>query len=237
MGPLATHMTTSFRIVNNSIFDLELYETLDFVKQNKNWLERLRAMLSFIKPQNYKGIGRTTFAADPFFLNKTTGEIITWVDTAKLSGENNAAKLKLLEIEKHRNGDTRMDFYFDNIVETNSVFELLDDNRKFEKIETIIDQREILPKSYGFDIGYWCGDFSIIADTAIKPTWHPPDFNDMDDVVFQLNKLNQYCLFDNFKDANDYKEIYLSKKWAEENWYEYDNDKEGDIKVILVRPA
>ena len=57
------------------------------------------------------------------------------------------------------------------------------------------------------------------------------------DYLLQLKKLNQYCLFDNYKDALDYKEIYLSKKWAEENWYENDNDKEGDIKIILVRPA
>ncbi len=230
-------MTNSFHIVNDSIFDLELYESLDFVKQNKNSFERLRELLSFIKPQNYKGIGRATFTADPFYFNSTTGEIKSLLDTPKSLIEDNAAKYKLLEIEKHKKDDTRIDFYFENIIDTNSVFELLDDKTKFEKIETILDQREILPKSYGFDIGYWCGDFSIIADTAIKPTWHPPDFDDMDDIVLQLKKLNQYCLFDNFKDAFDYKEIYLSKKWAEENWYENNNDKEGDIKIMLVRPA
>ncbi len=229
-------MTNSFHIVNDSTFDLELYESLDFVEQNKNSLERLRALLNFINPQNYKGIGRITFTADPFYFNSSTGEIIL-SDTPKSLSEHNAAKHKLLEIEKNQNNNTRIDFYFDNIIETNSVFELLDDKTKFEKIETILEQREILPKSYGFDIGYWCGDFSIIADTAIKPTWHPPDFDDMDDIVLQLRKLNRYCLFDNYKDALDYKEIYLSKKWAEENWYENDNDKEGDIKIVLVRPA
>ena len=230
-------MTNSFHIVNDSTFDLQLYESLDFVKQNKNSFERLRALLNFINPQNYKGIGRTTFTADPFYFNRTTGEITTLLDTPKSLVEDNAAKYKLLEIEKKQKDDTRIDFYFDNIIETNFVFELLDDKTKFEKIETILDQREMLPKSYGFDIGYWCGDFSIIADTAIKPTWHPPDFDDMNDIVLQLKKLNRYCLFDNFKDALYYKEIYLSKKWAEENWYENDNDKEGDIKIILVRPA
>jgi hypothetical protein len=230
-------MANSFHLVSDSTFDLELYERLDFVKQNKNSLERLRTLLSFIKPQNYKGIGRATFSADPFYLSKATGEIITWADTTKSLNENKAAKFKLLEIEKEQKDDTRINFYFDNIIEVNSVFELLDDKSKFEKIETILDQMEMLPGSYGFDIGYWCGDFSIIADTAIKPTWHPPDLDDMYDVVLQLKKLNQFCLFDTYNDALDYKEIYLSKKWAEENWYENDNDKEGDIKIVLVRPC
>jgi hypothetical protein len=230
-------MISSFHIVNNPIFDLELYESLDLAEQNKNSLERLRALLSFIKPQNYKGIGRTIFTADPFYLSKTTGEILTWPDTTKSLSANNSAKFKLLEIEKRQKDNERINFCFDNITEANSVFDLLDDKTKFEKIETSLDQRKSLPESYGFDIGYWCGDFSIIADTAIKPTWHPPDFDDMDDIVLQLKKLNQYCLFDNYKDALDYKEIYLSKKWAEENWHENENDKEGDIKIVLVRPT
>jgi len=228
-------MTNSFHIVNTSTFDLELYERLDFVNQNKQSFERLRTLLNFINPKSYKGIGRSTFTADPFYLNMTTDQVLTWPDVTKSQNENNTAKHKLLEIERQQTD--RIDFYCDTKIEMSSVFELLDDKTKFEKIEVLLDCRESLPKSFGFDIGYWSGDFSIIADTAIKPMWHPPDFDDMDDVILQLKKLNEWCLFDTYKDALAYKEIYLSKKWAEENWYENDKDKEGDIKIVLVRPA
>jgi len=228
-------MTNSFHIVNNSIDDFKLYECLDFVVQNRLSIKRLRNLLGFLKPQNYKGIGRTTFTADPFYLNKLTGKVQHWENTTKSLETNKLAKHKLLDIEKKQTDDSLIDFYFSNEDDLNSVFELLGNSTRFEKIETISGLKEVLPNSYGFDIGYWCGDFSIIADTAIKPTWHPPDFDDMKDIVLQLKKLNQYCLFDNYQDAVDYKDIYLSKKWAEENWYENNDDKEGDIKIILVR--
>lgn len=230
-------MITNFHIVNNSTFDLKVYENSDFAKQNKNTLEKLRALLNFIEPQHYRGIGRTSFTTDPFHLNKNTGEIITYANNKQSLNENKAAKHRLLELIKKRTDDTSTDFYFADTIELNSVFDKLDNKINFEKIATILNQTEFLPNSFGFDIGYCSGEFSIIADVAIKPTWHLPDFDDMNDIILQLQKLNAACLFNTYQDALDYKNIYLSKKWAEENWYENDNDKEGDIKIMLVKPA
>jgi hypothetical protein len=230
-------MRRTLHIVNNSEFDLELYERLDFVRQNKKSLDRLRTLLSFINPKNYKGIGRTTFTAEPYYLNTVTQEISTWPDIPNLSDQNILAKHKILDIEKQKNETDKSDFYFEDSIELNSVFELLTDKINYEKIEITLEQPALLPDSYGFDIGYWCGDFSIIADTAIKPTWHPPNLDNMSDLDLQLKKLNNHCLFDSYDDALDYKNLYLSKEWAEENWHENANDKEGDIKIVLVRPA
>jgi hypothetical protein len=227
-------MTKIFQIVNSSELDLEFYESLDFVAKNKNSFDRLRTLTNFIEPRNYKGFGRTTFTADPFYFKNATKQIMVLPNTTITSDENKLAKYKLLEIENKQTENFKIDWYFDNLEDAISVYELLEDRTKFEKIELILGQKEILPKSYGFDIGYSTADFSIIADTAIKPMWHPPDFDDMDDIISQMKKLNQYCLFDTYADALDYKEIYLSKKWAEENWFE--NDNEGDIKIVLVSP-
>lgn len=59
--------------------------------------------------------------------------------------------------------------------------------------------------------------------------WHPPDFDNMDDITEQLRKLNEYCLFDNFKDAKAFRELYLTKNWAEKEM------SEGQITVIQIR--
>jgi hypothetical protein len=74
------------------------------------------------------------------------------------------------------------------------------------------------------------GDFfSAIADTAVKPMWHPPDFDDMQDIITHLKKLNEYCLFPTFQDAKDHRELYLAKAWGEKEMYE------GEITIIQIR--
>ena len=59
--------------------------------------------------------------------------------------------------------------------------------------------------------------------------WHPPDFEDMEDIIKLLKRLNKYCLFDIFSDAKEYREIYLKKEWGEKEM------SEGRITIIQLR--
>ena len=56
-----------------------------------------------------------------------------------------------------------------------------------------------------------------------------PDFDDMNDIIEHLKKLNGKVLFDTFDDAENYRQTYLTKKWAEKEMYE------GQITTIQIR--
>jgi hypothetical protein len=122
------------------------------------------------------------------------------------------------------------DLCFYSLEEVKSVYDLIENRADYEILEIIENEVEITDKTIGFDIGYIGGDFfSAIADTAIKPMWHPPDFDDMSDITEPLRKLNEYCLFDNFTNAKTFRELYLAKEWAEKEMYE------GQITIIQIR--
>jgi hypothetical protein len=110
-----------------------------------------------------------------------------------------------------------------------SVYDLIEDKEKYEIIEFIENEAITNSKTLGFDVGYLAADYSVIADTAIKPTWHPPDFDDMQDIIEHLKKLNEHCLFSTFQDAKDYRELYLTKTWGEKEMYD------GQITTIQIR--
>lgn len=78
-----------------------------------------------------------------------------------------------------------------------------------------------LGKLLGYDIGYWGGDhFSLIAGTIVIPRWHPPAPEDFADLAAALSCLNENLLFDSTVDADEFKQFYKSKSWAETEDYD-----------------
>lgn len=59
--------------------------------------------------------------------------------------------------------------------------------------------------------------------------WHPPDFEDMNDIVEHLKQLNHNCLFNSLDQAQTYRQLYLTKEWGEKEMYE------GQITTIQIR--
>ena len=59
--------------------DLTKYEQSDFAQKNKQHVERLREILSFIKPGNYRGTGREHFEPSSFWVDDN-GILQDWVD-------------------------------------------------------------------------------------------------------------------------------------------------------------
>jgi hypothetical protein len=203
---------------------------MDFVQKNIQYLTRLREILSFIKPENYRGTGREHFEPSPFWIDDN-GKLQDWQDSNPDAYKNGEAKKQLAIYEdKNTPTDTLDDLCFFSLDEMKNVFELIENKGDYEILEILENETITNDKTIGFDIGYIGGDFfSAIADTGIKPMWHPPDFDDMDDITEHLRKLNEHCLFDKFSDAKAYRELYLTKEWGEKEM------DEGQITIIQIR--
>jgi hypothetical protein len=68
----------------------------------------------------------------------------------------------------------------------------------------------------GFDVGYWGGDhYSIICDSAIRPTWHPPQPECFDELVRQLKVVNESILFPTAESAAQFRSWYRTQNWGE----------------------
>ncbi len=210
--------------------DIRNYERIDFVQKNTKLLTRLREILSFIKPENYRGTGREHFEPAPFWIDDN-GKLQDWQDSKTDAYKNREAKKQLAIYEdKNTPTDTLDDLCFFSLDEMKNVFELIENKDDYEILEILENEKVTNDMTLGFDIGYIGGDFfSAIADTAIKPMWHPPDFDDMDDITEHLRKLNEYSLFDKFTDAKAYRELYLTKEWGEKEMHE------GQITIIQIR--
>jgi hypothetical protein len=69
----------------------------------------------------------------------------------------------------------------------------------------------------GFDVGYWGGgNFSILCDAAIWPTWHPATSEAIPELARHLGKLNQHSLFPTVDAAKEYATWYVAQDWAEQ---------------------
>jgi len=69
----------------------------------------------------------------------------------------------------------------------------------------------------GFDVGYaGGGNFSILCDAALWPTWHPPDTDALDRLAAFVAQLNEHLLFPSAELAREYLAWYATQAWAEQ---------------------
>ena len=218
-----------FIISTRADLDLGRYQSSDFAQKNKKQVIQLREFLPFIEPKNYRGTGRETFSADPFYLdNRKTLQI--WQEAKLETFDSLHARKKIAELQYLITpNDTIEGFTFNKRGELNSVFELIENQQDYERIEICENFVDIDTSTLGFDVGYWAADYSVIADTAIKPMWHPPNFGDMANILEHMKLLNSHCLFTSYEQAKQYRETYLTKEWGEKEGYE------GEITIIQVR--
>ena len=208
--------------------DNKNYETAVFMQKNLEHLDRLRKLLDFIDPSKYRGTGREFFSSNPYYIDKT-GERFTYPEGELNGFDSLPARERFAEIEYMETTADELDRTFFTLDQMQSAYALLDNKDNYEIIEFIENEADTNSKTLGFDVGYLASDYSVIADTAIKPTWHPPDFDDMQDIIEHLKKLNEHCLFPTFQDAKNYRELYLTKTWGEKEMYD------GQITTIQIR--
>jgi hypothetical protein len=208
--------------------DLKNYETADFMQKNLHHLKTLRDILNFIDPLKYRGTGRQHFDTAPFFVNK--GQLEVWQNSNLSEYKSIEARKKLALLEEANTPqDTLDDLCFYSLDEMKEVYELIEDKENYEIIHFIERFAETSNKTLGFDVGYLAADYSVIADTTVKPTWHPPNFDDMQDILEHLKQLNEHCLFPTLEQAEAYRGIYLTKDWGEKELYD------RQITTIQVR--
>lgn len=188
---------------------LSIYDGHDFVKKNRDNLLQLRRLTDFIDYKHYRGFGREHLTSHPFYPIGQGGRYEELQEDNRW--DNLKARRKLANFEYAENQE---EFSFKNLTDAEEVFRLIENKNDYEIIE-IADEKESGTNILGFDIGTWWTSYSIIADTFIAPLWHPPDFNDFDDIVRIGKRLNKFCLFDNHADANDFLKLYLTKDWGE----------------------
>ena len=208
--------------------DQKNFEALDHFQKHKSDYEQLRAKFNFINPLNYRGTGREHFDGNPFYFDN--GVLHSYPHSNIQTFDNiEARKLFALVEETNTPKETLDDLPFYSLKEMQKVFELINNKQDYEILE-ISEHKEIVStKTLGFDIGYIGGDFfSAIADVAIKPMWHPPNFDDMEDIQQQLTRLNKFCLFDTYEQASLYRQIYLTKEWGEKEM------TDGQITIIQI---
>ncbi len=220
---------SGFIIILRADLDHKKYEASEFACENLENIKKLRKTLSFINTANYRGTGREQFTGEPFFYEN--GKLKTLTD-GSLDNYNNieARKLYAAYQEANIHKDEIKGLCFFKLKEMLDVYELIKNKTDFEVLEIIESEEQTTNKTLGFDVGYIGGDFfSAIADVAIKPRWHPPNLDDMKDIIVHLKKLNQHCLFPSLQKAKDYRTLYLTKSWAEEEAYD------GKITTIQIR--
>jgi hypothetical protein len=85
------------------------------------------------------------------------------------------------------------------------------------------------PAVLGFDVGYWGGDhYSIICDSIVTPTWHPPHPEDFEKLAGAVAALNENLLFRTADEAATFRTRYMEFAWAETEGYP------GEFAVIQV---
>ncbi len=194
---------------------LKRYLKLDFIQSNINHINKLRKKLPFIYPIKYRGVDRECIDGTPFCYYENPKQIILVKKELSLFDNIDARRLFATFDKKNKLVEYSPGLSFLSFKEISKVYNLIDNKDDFEILEVLENEKQTTNKTIGFDVGGEVGRFSIISDAFIKPFWHPPDINDIEDLVTCLMKLNQYSLFDSMTDAFAYMQTYLTKDWGE----------------------
>jgi hypothetical protein len=129
--------------------------------------------------QNTVVQGDNIFDPSPFFANKD-GQPQVWPDSNISHFGSLGARKRFAHLEKAYIEQAPVDdLYFYTLMQMKEVYGLIEDKDNYEIIHFIECFAETNDKTLGFDVGFLADHYSVIADAAIKPIWHPPAFNDI----------------------------------------------------------
>lgn len=184
-----------------------------FAQMNPGYLEELRKTFAFIDPSRYRGMSRKAlepYPDDPW----TARQQAKWgVDMHT----NKRARIRFRQrLGKTYSADNYDSDLLPTLADAHVVFSCLDAPQDYEIMALSRKVTGVAPTTLGFDIGYWGGDrFSLICDTVVMPTWHPPDPEDFTELSNQLKNINEYILFKTRAEAQAFRAYYFQKPWAE----------------------
>jgi hypothetical protein len=194
--------------------------------KHRQFIDDLWARISPLDPRSYRGISCIVDGiAPPPDWNESD-----WLATLNVDPQDPLLKTRLA-IGRH---------FEDDLANTNGhllfdpahVQEAIQLAPASEQVEVVRVRRGSIQKgkpTIGYDVGYWGGDhYSIICDSIVTPTWHPPQPEDFQTLAESLASLNAYLLFPTPDEAVAFRSRYIRFPWAEEESYP------GEFEVIQI---
>jgi hypothetical protein len=196
--------------------------------QNRALIDQLWAALAPHDPRSYRGIGCMLQGVSP---TPQRWEESDWFATMHVNPSD-----PLLEVIRELGRFTEEDRDRDD---GDLLFDL-DQARQVlsfaptagPRLDVVTVRREKFansPSVLGFDVGYWGGDhFSLICDSMVTPTWHPPHPQDFEKLATAAAGLNEHFLFRSADAAAEFCARYKQFPWAETEGYP------GEFTVIQI---
>ncbi len=177
------------------------------------WHGQLRETLHFMEPENYRGIGRGYLRSGiSYGVDEEVSRIEAFYGIDFSPKDNLRAREYMAKLEERYQYDTQVIVPCQySAAELLKAYDLLDSKHEYEIIEVTEGKKVSDISTLGFDVGSLSYGYSVIADAAIMPNSYPPVIDAMADIVEQLKKLNQHCLFSKYQDASDYLALYNRK--------------------------
>jgi hypothetical protein len=222
-------MTTSvptddsgFAIMLRNDIVVARYEATVLRPEDRVFYDSLRSVLAPHDPSHYRGFSRTPLEAPA----TSDAAPLDALGGAQLEPRATHRFREILSSLPDEAETAHLLPSFDLALE---VYARLDSPDHYEIVHLSRKELSSNQSTLGFDVGYWGGDhFSILADAAVVPTWHPPDPDSFLILRDALGTLNASFLFPSAEAARMYRAFYLTQAWAESEFYS------GEFVIVRV---
>jgi hypothetical protein len=202
------------------------YESVVLRSENRVHYEALRAALVPHQPSRYRGFSRSPLEALP----TSDPELLLLIGGSE--PERSATQRFSQLLAPPPDDSYTVDHLLPSLEDALEVYGLLEQPDRYEIVHLARNEETRDERTLGFDVGYWGGDhFSILADSAVVPTWHPPDPASFGTLREALGNLTPSFLFPTAEAAKAYRSFYLTQSWAESE------DYPGQFTVVRVNAA
>ncbi len=197
--------------------------------RNAARFEEIRAKSGLAKPGAYRGVERFPFTEWP---ERGPG----WQGAAVIDPDPEpTARALLLEALGHDTYEmAEPRAVLSQLGQAAAVLRAIREPGGFELVELTTGD-DACTDSLGFDVGYWGGgNFSILCDVAIWPTWHPPSDDALERIASFVAQLNDSLLFPSRDPAQRYRDWYAGQSWAEDHPEDFEIIEVGCLAPTVV---
>jgi hypothetical protein len=188
----------------------ETFQTSPFYVRNRQAIEALRSVLPAGSAAHYRGIGRFPFTEYPQRGPGWQGEDRHFDDA-----EARARELLLSFLGPDDHGTPYPRAFLEDRTDAAAVRAALTQREHYELVE-LSAGAQLPAQVLGFDVGYWGGgNFSILCDAVLWPTWHPATSEAIPELARHLRGLNRHALFPTVEAARAYATWYVGQNGAE----------------------
>jgi hypothetical protein len=202
------------------------YLATDQAQKHRQFIDQLWTEIAPHNPTSYRGIGCIL----PGILPALDRDDAQWLATLNVDLDDPLlkARLALSRLSEEDLADTNGDLLF-SLGHVRQVLVLAPES---ERLEAVLVRRQSFisqPSVLGFDVGYWGGDhYSILCDSVVTPTWHPPEPDAFETLASLLGSLNEHFLFSTPEVAAAFRYRYTQFPWAETESYP------GEFEIVQL---